>query len=113
MLTRPCLRSVPQAIVSTDADGTMRLWDIRKVAEITAVPTSQYPANGAVFDTTGKIIAVACDDSVVRCYDMAGALQTTMTGHTDAVQCLAFGSNSTMSNFLVTGSSDTTVRTWS
>ena len=57
------------------------------------------------------MIAAACDDSSVRCYDVSsGALLQTMTGHTDAVQSCAFAPNS---SFLVTGGSDCTFRTWS
>ena len=54
---------------------------------------------------------MACDDSVVRCYDVdSGALQQTMSGHTDAVQSIAFSNLG--AGFLVSGSSDFTFRTW-
>ena len=101
-----------ELVVSTDADGAVRIWDTRKVAEIAHIAASQHPANAAKFDPSGKIIAVACDDSVVRCYDGEGTLTGTMSGHSDAVQCCAFGSSPAASSFLVTGSTDCTFRTW-
>ena len=52
------------------------------------------------------------DDAVVRCYKTDGELVTTMSGHTDAVQCCAFGSSQASPCFLVTGSTDCTFRTW-
>ena len=100
-------------IVSTDADGAVRVWDIRKVAELAAISASQHPCNTAAFDLSGRVVAVACDDSVVRCYDpQSGELLQTMSGHSDAVQCCAFGSSATAPSFLITGGSDCTFRTW-
>jgi hypothetical protein len=44
-------------IASTDADGAVKLWDVRMVAEILTVECSKYPANKAAFDASG---AVSC-----------------------------------------------------
>ena len=100
-------------LVSTDADGAVRVWDIRKVSEVCAVAASQHPCNAASFDLSGKVVAVACDDSLVRCYDPDdGSLLHTMSGHSDAVQSLVFGSTAATPSFLVTGGSDCTFRTW-
>jgi len=101
-----------EQVVSADADGTVRLWDIRKVAEIVAIPACQHPANAAVFDPSGKIIAVACDDAIVRCYDAAGTELQKMVGHSDAVQCCAFGTGPGTPSYLVSGGTDQTFRTW-
>jgi WD40 repeat protein len=101
-----------EQVVSTDADGTVRLWDIRKVAEIACIRVSDHPANSAVFDPSGKALAVACDDSIVRCYDLESLAagndaQPKMSGHSDAVQCVAFGQG-----YLVSGGTDCTFRLW-
>jgi hypothetical protein len=42
-------------IASTDADGAVKLWDVRMVAEILTVECSKYPANKAAFDASGAV----------------------------------------------------------
>ena len=103
-------------IASCDADGTLRVWDIRKVAELACISTGRHPCNAVAFEPSGKAVAVACDDAVVRCYEV-GADDTplqTMAGHTDSVQCLAFSiPTATSAGFMVTGGSDCSFRLWS
>ena len=83
-----------------------------KVAEVAAIQASEHPCNSACFDQSGSVIAVACDDSLVRCYEAStGNLLSTMQGHTDAVQCAIFGRNAAQP-FLITGSTDCSFRTW-
>jgi len=51
-------------IASTDADGAIKLWDVRMVAEIRTIAASKYPANKAAFDASsavgGRLAAVGC-----------------------------------------------------
>jgi hypothetical protein len=42
-------------IASTDADGAVKLWDVRMVAEILTVECSKHPANKAAFDASGAV----------------------------------------------------------
>lgn len=87
-----------------------------QVAELSCVSTGRHACNATAFDPSGKAVAVACDDAVVRCYEVGGesALLQTMAGHTDSVQCLAFGvPNGQGPGFMVTGGSDQTFRIWS
>jgi hypothetical protein len=42
-------------IASTDADGAVKLWDVRMVAEILTIECSKYPANKAAFDASGAV----------------------------------------------------------
>jgi len=100
------------AMCSTDADGTLRVWDVRKVAERVCIATGRHPCNHATFDPSGKSVAVACDDAIVRCYGVEteeGELLTALSGHTDAVQCVVY---SAQSGGLVSSGSDCSFRTW-
>jgi hypothetical protein len=42
-------------VASTDADGTVKLWDVRMVAEILTLECSKYPSNKAAFDASGVV----------------------------------------------------------
>eukprot|EP00879_Flechtneria_rotunda_P028628 GHRR01030820.1.p1 GENE.GHRR01030820.1~~GHRR01030820.1.p1 ORF type:complete len:245 (-),score=75.28 GHRR01030820.1:328-1062(-) len=64
-------------VVSTDADGVVKLWDVRMVAEILTIECSKYPANKAAFDASGAVsrlrecccwIVAAMTDCCQRCY---------------------------------------------
>jgi len=41
--------------VSADADGVVKLWDVRMVAEVLTITCSKYPANKATFDASGLV----------------------------------------------------------
>lgn len=43
------------SIASCDADGVVKLWDVRMVAEILTIATSPYPANKASWDASGMV----------------------------------------------------------
>jgi WD40 repeat protein len=42
-------------LASTDADGMLKLWDTRMVAEILSINTGKHPANKAAFDRSGQV----------------------------------------------------------
>ena len=97
-------------IASTDADGIVRLWDVRMVAEIAAIGSGPHPCNAAAFDSSGSSLAVGCDDGIVRFISTETCdIQHQMSGHNDAVQCCVFDRSG---KFLVTGGSDATFRLW-
>ena len=80
------------------------------VAEKAAFTVGQYPCNATAFDPSGKWLAAGCDDGQVRVFDTElGELRTTMTGHSDAVQCCTFDRKG---QWMVTGGSDATLRLW-
>jgi WD40 repeat protein len=54
--------------MSCDADGVVKLWDLRLVCERATINCGPYPANKACFDHTGKFIYVASDDGTVKAY---------------------------------------------
>lgn len=42
-------------IASSDADGVVKLWDVRMVAEVLTIQAGQYPANKLAFDPSGTV----------------------------------------------------------
>lgn len=78
---------------------------------MTAVAAGRHPCNSVVFDPSGTVVAAACDDAMIRCFDaQQGTLLQSLSGHADAVQCCRFTADSHM---LVSGASDMSYRTWS
>ncbi len=113
-------------ILSTDADGQTKIWDIRLVSERASIDRKSLSstnssnnssnnivsANDAVFDKSGSIIAVAYDDARIALYSSVTCeLISELSGHEDSVQSLLF--DNLNSNYLISGSSDTTFRIWS
>ena len=43
------------SIASSDADGVVKLWDVRMNAEILTITSSKYPANKCSFDASGTV----------------------------------------------------------
>jgi|TARA_B110000977_G_scaffold200579_1_gene291622 WD40 repeat protein len=96
--------------VSADADGVVKLWDVRMVAEALSVDCGPHPANKVSFDKAGETVAVASDDGTVKCFaSHDGELLAELRGHEDAVQGVLFDPNG---EFLVSCSSDHTFRLW-
>ncbi len=115
------------SIASADADGVVRFWDVRMVAERGAVAAGRHPLNKVAFDRSGLILAAASDDSSVKLIDVQGLALVGATGaetssssmpgtgpgelrgHEDAVQSVAFDSTG---KYLVSAGSDCTFRLW-
>jgi WD40 repeat protein len=55
-------------IASTDADGVVKLWDVRKVAEYATINVGPHSANRCSFDRSGLVMAIASNDSRVKWY---------------------------------------------
>lgn len=53
-------------IASTDADGMVKLWDTRMVAEILTIQAGKYPANKATWDPSGQVNDVARGISCIQ-----------------------------------------------
>ena len=80
------------------------------VAEVASFSAEPHPCNAVAIDPSGRAIATASDDAVVRLFDVEKReLAAQMTGHADAAQCVAFDRKG---KFLLSGSSDTTWRMW-
>jgi WD40 repeat protein len=50
-----CFTHSGSSLVSADADGIVKLWDVRMVAEVLTINCSKYPANKAVFDASSLV----------------------------------------------------------
>ena len=55
-------------VASCDADGAIKLWDVRTVTEIGTIHVSTHPVNKVCFDRSGTRIVCAGDDGLVHGY---------------------------------------------
>ena len=53
-------------LASCDADGVIREWDTRMVAERGCVQACICPVNALSYDRSGRVLAAACEDGIVR-----------------------------------------------
>ncbi|CAE1276118.1 Flagellar WD repeat-containing protein Pf20,Sperm-associated antigen 16 protein [Acanthosepion pharaonis] len=97
-------------VASCDALGTVKIWDTRKVATMFSFEVGNFSVNKVSFDPTSSVLAMACDDHTVKIYDIANGQLSSLIGHEDAVQCMAFDHHG---QFLISGGSDNTMRIWS
>ena len=115
-------------VASCDADGVVRLWDIRMVAEAGSVSLGRTPEHSLAFDRSALVLAAACEDGGVRIIDCSAAaaappkpgagsagsvllsVAAQLTGHKDAAQAVAFDPTS---QYLVSSGNDATLRVWS
>ena len=98
-------------LASVDADGVCRLWDIRMVAEKASWSVGPHPLNAVAFDRSSGVLALGSDDGTIKVVDTnnESAEVKVLSGHTDAVQSLAFDP---FNKWLVSSSSDGTFRYW-
>ena len=97
-------------VVSCDADGLVKLWDVRMVAELLSVDCGPHPANKCAFDRSSESLAVASDDGSIKCFSaLDGSKLCELTGHEDAVQGVVFDP---FGKFLISCGSDSTFRYW-
>lgn len=54
---------------SCDADGVVKLWDARMVAEIGTMEAGQHPLNAVCFDRSATRMAAASNDGSVKVGD--------------------------------------------
>jgi serine/threonine protein kinase len=95
-------------LASAGADGTIRLWDLRRG---TAEQTLPVPGciQAIAFSPHAFLVASAGRDGAVHLWDLAaGALAASLTGHTDAVRAVAFSRDGRM----VAGGAGGEVRMW-
>ena len=99
-------------VASCDAKGVVRLWDVRKMAELHTTPLAPAgkAANCCRFDASGKVLAVSSDAGKVACLDLTTMeVLKELAGHTGAVHGAVFGPQS---NSLLSVGSDGTLRMW-
>lgn len=100
-------------ILSCDADGLVKVWDVRMVSERCHISTGDlhHAANEAVFDRSGKVVAVASDDNSIKIFSTEDSSHLgDLAGHEDSVQAVLFD---TQSKMLISVSQDASFRIWS
>lgn len=66
-------------IASVDADGVVKLWDVRKVAEFATINVGPHSANRCAFDPSGLVLAIASNDSHIKWYAGKNITQRTLS----------------------------------
>jgi WD40 repeat protein len=99
-------------IVSGDADGVVKIWDIRMVAELGTIDVGQYPINKVAIDRSGTKVLAASDDGNVKVLDAKkfSVVGGDLLGHDGPVQSVCIAAND---SFFISGSSDCTFKIWS
>ena len=58
-------------VASCDADGSVRLWDVRMVQELQTMSGGLHPLNAVAFDRSGESLAAASDDGEIKVFEVA------------------------------------------
>ena len=98
-------------LASCDAYGNLKLWDVRNASVMFSYDVGPHPANKVAFDPCSTVVAVAGNDGSVKMVDIVNESISLLTAHEDAVQTVVFDKSG--GEFLVSGSSDSTIRIWS
>ncbi|XP_037339726.2 sperm-associated antigen 16 protein [Pungitius pungitius] len=78
-------------VASCDTRGIVHLWDVRKPAFPTAtVDAGPLAANQVAFSPSGKTLAVAGSDGVVRVVQVDNGVTSSLSGSGDGVQSVTF-----------------------
>lgn len=91
-------------------DGTIRLWNQRREAEVAVLTGHVGAVRDIAFDPSGSYLASAGDDGSVRLWRVPGGTQIQLfRGHEGPVHAVAFHSDGTT---LASGGEDKTIRKW-
>lgn len=97
-------------IASGSADFTVKLWDSATGNLSRTLEGHLDEVYSVLFSPDGKLIVSCDEEGKVRLWDTAGALQHTLTCHTDRVRSAVFSPND--HTLLATGSFDGTIKLW-
>jgi WD40 repeat protein len=99
-----------RTIVTTSADGTVRVWDAASGTQTHVLHSHLGPVRSVAFSADGKRLATASDDGTARIWN-AGTWEEwlTLTGHNGAVYSAEFSPDGRQ---VVTTSQDGTARVW-
>jgi WD40 repeat protein len=99
-------------LVTVERDGCVTLWDLisQNKARFPAQPFSRDSDSRATFNPSGTMLAAACQDGMVRLWDVAGGKEIAqLKGHEKVPIDVAFHPDGSL---LATSGSDGTVRLW-
>uniref|UniRef100_A0A3Q1J5C4 Uncharacterized protein n=1 Tax=Anabas testudineus TaxID=64144 RepID=A0A3Q1J5C4_ANATE len=98
-------------MASCDTCGTINLWDIRKPASaVASVDAGPQGANQVAFSPSGKMLAVASSDGLVRLVEVDSCAVTSLSGHGQSVQSVTFDHTG---ETVMSAGSDGLVNVWS
>ncbi|XP_044029797.1 sperm-associated antigen 16 protein [Siniperca chuatsi] len=98
-------------MASCDSRGIINLWDIRKPALATAlVDAGPQAANQVAFSPSGKTLAVASSDGLVRVVEVDSCTVSSLSGHSDGVQSVTFDHKG---ETVISAGSDGVINVWS
>ena len=102
-----------RVLVAGDDTGKMQVFDVKSRSILKTWTTHKQPVWTTKFSPTDlTTLLSASDDKTVRLWDLpSNEPITTFVGHDDYVRCANFMPG-TMSNMIVSGSYDSTVRLW-
>ncbi|XP_025747919.2 sperm-associated antigen 16 protein isoform X1 [Callorhinus ursinus] len=97
-------------IASCDACGVTKLWDFRKLSPIVSIDIGPSPGNEVNFDSSGRVLAQASGSGVIHLLDLKSGQIHKLMGHESEAHTVVFSHDG---EYLFSGGSDGTVRTWS
>ncbi|XP_023194524.1 sperm-associated antigen 16 protein-like [Xiphophorus maculatus] len=98
------------AVASCDSRGTVHLWDTRKPAAPTGVvDAGPHAANQVAFNQSGKLLAVASGDCLVRLVEAESCGVSSLAGHRKSVQSVTFD---LQGGTLMSAGSDGLINVW-
>uniref|UniRef100_A0A3B5ABX7 Sperm-associated antigen 16 protein-like n=1 Tax=Stegastes partitus TaxID=144197 RepID=A0A3B5ABX7_9TELE len=98
-------------VASCDSGGVVNLWDVRKPATpVAAVDAGPMAANQVVFSQSGRTLAVASGDGLVRLVEVESCEVTSLDGHSDDVQSVVFDHKGAT---VMSAGSDGMIHVWS
>ena len=99
-------------LASASGDGTARAWDMETGDQVASFDHQGHGVNDVAYSWDDKIVATACDDTIVRVWDPRAperAAVRQLQGHTHHTMSCRFSASG---EILATAGFDETIRVW-